>query len=145
MRIEAIGLWALTGLKGSFSREIGQFVNRWPSPRKLCDGRSPRRFKPSCYQITGEKLFGLCDEFHREEGTSLVVTKYSGFLRRNSIAAQPISEEIFAIKKLAHVKISFKANDRLIRCSFLHSHSLDGGCGQNLQLNSNPSALTYAD
>jgi len=28
---------------------------------------------------------------------------------------------------------------------FPHSHSLDGGCEQNLQLNSNPSALTYAD
>ena len=28
---------------------------------------------------------------------------------------------------------------------FPHSHSLDDGCGQNLQLNSNPSALTYAD
>ena len=28
---------------------------------------------------------------------------------------------------------------------FPHSHSPDGGCGLNLQLNSNPSALTYAD
>ena len=28
---------------------------------------------------------------------------------------------------------------------FPHSHSPDGGCGQNLQLNLNPSALTYAD
>ena len=28
---------------------------------------------------------------------------------------------------------------------FPHSHSLDGGCEQNLQLNSNPSALTYPD
>jgi putative transposase len=28
---------------------------------------------------------------------------------------------------------------------FPHSHSHDGGCGQNPQLNSNPSALTYAD
>ena len=28
---------------------------------------------------------------------------------------------------------------------FPHSHSLDGGCGQNLQLNSNTSALIYVD
>ena len=28
---------------------------------------------------------------------------------------------------------------------FPHSHSLDGGCGQSLQLNSKPDALTYAD
>jgi hypothetical protein len=28
---------------------------------------------------------------------------------------------------------------------FPHSHSLDVGCGQHLQLNSNPSALTYVD
>ena len=28
---------------------------------------------------------------------------------------------------------------------FLHSHILDGGCGPSLQLNSNPSALTYTD
>ncbi|HTD57113.1 MAG TPA: integrase core domain-containing protein, partial [Silvibacterium sp.] len=28
---------------------------------------------------------------------------------------------------------------------FQHSHSPDGGCGSNLQLNSNPSALTYVD
>jgi putative transposase len=28
---------------------------------------------------------------------------------------------------------------------FPHSHSHDGGCGQALQLNSNPSALTYVD
>lgn len=28
---------------------------------------------------------------------------------------------------------------------FPHSHSPDGGCGQNLQLNSKPGALTYAD
>jgi hypothetical protein len=27
----------------------------------------------------------------------------------------------------------------------VHSHSLDGCCGLNLQLNSNPSALTYPD
>ena len=28
---------------------------------------------------------------------------------------------------------------------FPHSHSPDGGCGSNLQLNSNPGALTYVD